>query len=572
MTISNLQLKNKQVGRVEEGSTTSTLKVTLNESETIKENSRVTLTYEFPDGSREVGLGRVLAFETVWLETNIDYKNSVQLLHSEGYDSGNETNKTVTTALIEMQVVYKIDKDNTKYPPEGTAFSNVPKPNTEVELFDGIDSHILDNAPYISVPFGYDYSDGTINMNHVSGTDIRGEGRNKIIIGQQGCGKTELIKNLFVQHNPYNISIMVLDIKGDFSSSITGDLRFQNMIEESGRQYKEISCFDIIEDPTLPNIKNSFENAGLYKSGSIIVIGNGDNEKYRPFVDYIVEELFERNVFESLDFDIEKNLKEVLQELTADESTFLETKLSLQVAKEKKKVLKRFLKDDLQFAKLVRKITNIRFNFIKTENKFTCEELVAEFLNTERAVYVINNKNNINNFYVEQIRIRATASKILNQYYLQVDSAKKMRNHGFLFDEAQTIFARNNSESIIGELNKECTDALASILSKHRSFGAFVWLGIPNQKLVHNTILDLANSHERYIGAGLSEYDFDKFISGISPNVLKQYQNMPLPRKTRINGKRVLKNFHFLLAGEQSPYELGNNGHIVKFEPAKFGS
>ena len=68
------------------------------------------------------------------------------------------------------------------------------------------------------------------------------------------------------------------------------------------------------------------------------------------------------------------------------------------------------LKDDLQFAKLVKKIKNIRLNFIKTENKFTSEELVSEFLNTERAVYVINNKNNINNFFVELVSFKYFAT------------------------------------------------------------------------------------------------------------------------------------------------------------------
>ena len=277
------------------------------------------------------------------------------------------------------------------------------------------------------------------------------------------------------------------------------------------------------------------------------------------------------NVFKDSNVNLELCIINILQDFSSDKNNFFELRMTQKTAKDKKEALKKLLNDDLELTELITKIKKIQYKFFKTPGMYTSDELIADFLSTDRTVFVLHIQNPANkNYFIEQLKFKTGVVSILKAFYLKVDNEKKLYNHGFIFDEAQTLFSRQNPLGILGDLNKEATYHLEAILSKHRSFGAFAWLGIPNQKLLDNTILDLISVHERYIGGGLSEYDFDKFISGVSPNVLKQYKNMPLPRKVKVNGKRLLKNFHFLLSGEQSPYELGNNGHIVKFEPLKF--
>tara|TARA_B100002052_G_scaffold38979_1_gene31082 strand:- start:2322 stop:4049 length:1728 start_codon:yes stop_codon:yes gene_type:complete len=552
-----------EVGRVDENSTTNELNITLNAESFVEENSRTKTVLTFDDGSQEIGLGRIGLFQTEWRENDLEFKNQINILWSRGFDSNEGIDRTITKAVNALSLVYKVDKNGNKLPSESATFSVPPPLNTSIKKFDGLDQHVLENSPFPSVKFGVDFSDSTPNQNYISGSDIRLEGRIKAIIGPQGSGKTQLIKQIIEQHLPFNIGLFAIDQKGDFCQNSSSEFNLKKLAEAEGRIYKEFSSFDIIEKPTISNIKRVAKECTLYKTAAIISLGSQINE---DFVDYFLEQLEKKQIFveEKPIFDV---VKLVLEDLSSKENLFLNSKYSKTAsADEKKKKIKELLSNEFALARLVRKVEKVQRRFLRGEGKYTAEEIVEDFLNTQRAIFVLNSESHTNNHYVEQVRFLSAASNIFEAYYQVLDSDKKMRNHGFLIDEFQMIAPRKNDvETQLGKLRKKSIETLSGIFSKQRSYGAFAWVGFPSQKLVDHQIVDLISAHEIYLGSNLSQSDCDKFLGGISTHVLEQYKIMPLPKKVRQNGVLVLDNFHFLLSGEQSPFEPGNNGHIVKF-------
>ena len=303
------------VGYVTSGSTTMNVKANLVGND-FPENTKVILSRTYTDGTEEVGIGRIGGYLSDSTLPGKSLSNEVDHLNSIGIPTPGQNSREKIYSSIDIQcVVVKVPGN---IPEINGSFKNVPPKGTEIRKFAGFDQDVEENNPRKVSTFGFDIASNIPNINFLSSSTYLGEGRNKLIVGPMGAGKSVVTTEISKQNFNSNQNFVYFDTKNEYVTREINNFDIKEESSKAGREHILINTKDIKLTSGPQNIKNVDLQEGLYKYPII----PADATKTAIFIDNVLEQLHKKKYFDSLNNDDQDILLGVLEEYTKKENKF----------------------------------------------------------------------------------------------------------------------------------------------------------------------------------------------------------------------------------------------------------
>ncbi len=538
------------IGYVTSGSTTMNVKANLVGND-FPENTKVFLSRTYKDGTEEVGIGRIGGYLSDSTLPGSSLSNEVDHLNSIGIPTPGQNSREKIYSSIDIQcVVVKVPG----YIPEiNGSFKNVPPKGTEIRKFAGFDQDVEENNPREVSIFGFDIASNIPNINYLSSSTYLGEGRNKLVVGPMGSGKSVVTTEISKQNINTKQNFIYFDTKNEY---VTTEINNFDIKAESLRADREcvfINTKDIKITPSLQNIKNVAKQEGLYKYPII----PADSTKTGIFIDNVLEQLHKKKYFDSLNNNDQDVLFGVLDKYTKKENTFF-NRIYDSNGSAKKTKLKEFLDDINEFKKLKKLLDEIRERFIFDENSHSVISILNKLCNENKVTVVFHSDSGSNDKYMVN-----AISELLKSLFLRVHNSDRKIDIAIICDEAQETFVRkiDNEPDELKNGKASAIKYAIKIMSKLRAKGVQMWFATPSISQVNSEIIKLAGMHEKYLCVGIGKSDREKLFDNVPENVMSNYETLSFPKRHK---DMSLKTVYVLLIGQHTPYEPQGKGHLIR--------